>query len=273
MSVSILVIFLMSALCAIMLRLWSKIRIGDALTAAIMFLPALLYWVDSMPLEEISGGKDGVTLKLRAVSASPLSDLSLDLEAVAVRHDPDAQTDNMTAAFWEKCGDYITMRSSDVPDDAAERDKYVVNLATAIRASLRCGRLIGVVVVDERERYIGSFDATFFAELTALWTMADADRRPSASDLASMFSQHTVFGAALRFPETRLESGEGFDAAINREAPLAFALQRFAETNATFLALTDERGVLTGILPRKRVLDAILVALVGSESAEATKGN
>ena len=262
MSLSLVAVFLISVVVALGLRIWSKVHPGDALTAAIMFVPALLYWADGKPLEEISGGTDGITLKLRAASTLPVSEIDLDLESVAVRHDPEAAMDNRVTAFWEKCGDYITVRSSDVPVDMAERNQYIMTLAKAIRASLLCGRLIGVVVIDERERYIGSYDATFFAELAALWTVAGAEQQPSASEVATLFSRHTIFGASLRFPEKRLQSGEGFVAAINRDSPLSAALERLAETNASFLALTNEHGILTGILPRARLVDVILLALV-----------
>ena len=266
MTLSLLAIFGISVLFALGLRVWPKVRLGDALTGAIMFVPALLYWADSLPIDEITGGKDGITLKLHAAANLPVSEIDLKLESVAIQHDPDAATGSRVAAFWEHCGDYVTVRSSEVPVDAAERDRYVVTLALAIRASLLCGRLIGVVVVDERERYIGSYDASFYAELAALWTLYGAEPELNSSEVASLFSRNTIFGASLRFPEKRLQSGEGFVAAINRDAPLAAAIDSLAETNAPFLALTDELGALAGILPRSRLVDVVLGALTASSS-------
>lgn len=262
MTLDLLAVFVVSILLALCLRIWSKIQIGDALTAAIMFVPALLYWADGKPLEEISGGTGGITLKLHVAAARPVSEIDVELGSVAVRHNPDAAIDKEAAAFWEQCGDYVIVRSNDVPADKAARDRYIVTLATVIRASLLCGRLIGVVVVDEREKYIGSYDASFFAELAALWTVAGAQPPPSVSDTASLISLNTIFGASLRFPEKRLRPGEGFVAAINRNASLAVALKQFAETSAPFLALTDEHGALTGILPWQSVVDVVLQTLV-----------
>lgn len=268
MNISLLSVFVVSVFFALALRIWSKIHLGDALTAAIMFIPAFLYWADGKPLEEISGGTDGITLKLRATSTLPISELSLNLDATALRHDPEDATDNQTAAFWGQCGDYITVKSINIPSDRLKRDQYIATLATAIRASMLCGRLIGVIVLDERERYIGSYRAAFFVELAALWAFLGAEQQPSASELVSLMNHYTIFGASLQFPEKRLQSGEGFVAAINHEAPLSAALERFAETNDPFLAVTDEQGVLTGILPRERVVDAILVALAAPNSRE-----
>ncbi len=125
-----------------------------------------------------------------------------------------------------------------------------------------CGRLIGVVVVDDRERYLGSYDRSFFAELSALWVVAGTQPRLSVKDVVSLFGSHTIFGASLRFPEKRLVPSERFVAAINRNASLAEAMQRFSETNVPFLALTDEQGLLTGILPRKRVVNVVIRTLV-----------
>jgi hypothetical protein len=273
MTLELLAVFVVSVLLALGLRLWPRVRIGDALTAAIMFVPALLYWADGKPLEEISGGTEGITLKLRAAAALPVSKIDLKLESVAIKYDPDRKIDMDRAGYWGECWDYVTVRSSDVPVDVSTRDRYIVTLAIAIRASLLCGRLIGIVVVDERERYIGSYDDSFFVELAALWTVAGAESRLSVTDIASLFRSHTIFGASLRFPEKRLRSGEGFVAAINRDAPLAAALERFAETNVPFLALTDEYGTLTSILPRQRVVNIVLQTLVAPSSEGETIGD
>ena len=267
MSIGLLTIFVASILVAIVVR--SRAKVGDALTAAIIFVPALLYWLDGKPISEISGGTSGITVKMDLTSSLPVSEIDLGLDSVAVRHDPETAVDNQWAAYWESCGDYIMVRSADGPTDTTERDQYLVTLAAAIRASVLCGRLIGVVVVDERERYIGSFDKSFYAELAALWVVSGAEQRPSAKELFSLYNSFTIFGASLANPERRLQSDEGFVAAINRDAPLSSALQLLAEKNVPFLALTDEQGVLTGILPRSRVVDVILQALI-SKPAKRT---
>lgn len=270
----LLIVIALSLLAAAAFKRYVKRDVGDALLASIIFIPALLFWVGKLPVTELSAF--GLSGKFAHEARRAIGSLVEPVGSFATTSLAETELDFEHAAFFEACNEYYILRPSRVPargpEVADEFSFYIANSTLAIKSSLACGSLLGVIVLDEGNRYIGSYDASFFAEALAMWAVPNlTDSSPmDVSALANHILESTTFGAALQYPDERIKPGEGFVAAVNERLPLSQALPIFDETNAPYLVITDARGIFKGLLTYDRVAETLLSALVGPE-AETNK--
>ena len=242
-----------------------KPGISNGLLAAIFFVPALLYWVSEKSLSEISGY--GFNAKFDDAAAMPIESLLPKVGDAAIASLLPSDPLFKLASFFEACSKYFVVRPHLIPEYGADTfAAYIVNSTNAIRSSLACDQFVGLVVLDENDHYIGSYDRGFFAEALSLWAVSNSNQPMDKELLASRIQSSTIFGAALRFPKLRIREFEGYVGAINEESTLNEAFAAFQVMHGSFLTVTDELGKFKGIVTRDYVERALLQALVSSSS-------
>ena len=113
---------------------------------------------------------------VKIVSTDEITDKTIDI-----------RKDNLaTDAFFQICKKYVVLRTSEIPEKKDDQAKQMFQIIEVIRASLICGEFIGLIVLDEKDRYIGSFDRSFFLETIIPWSkLIDYPTDSSPSDIAS----------------------------------------------------------------------------------------
>ncbi|PRY26382.1 hypothetical protein CLV78_101477 [Aliiruegeria haliotis] len=257
-------VFAASVLLAWLFQKYVRPEAGDALMASLIFVPVLIFLVGDRKLIEVSGF--GFAVKLEEAGASRLDDVFSEQLTEDLPQDLTMASPDELAAYFQACERHFVIRTNLVPDWKSDMiDPYVVYATEAIRGSLACGRLIGVIVLDEDDSYVGSYDAGFFQESLSLWTIPTGTSKEA---VAASIRQRTIFGTALVHPTKRLTPGEGYVAAINERATLFEAFEAFEEIEGEMLVITDTLGRMKGVLDRQAVRDKILGKVVSSLSAD-----
>lgn len=259
---TLVLIVLGSAVFAGLFRYLVRPQVGDALLAGLIFGPAVLYWVEDKDLTALGGFGFTATFA-DAAGQSVGATFGESVEGVVIQSLAAGDPEFALSAWFEACTDYFVLRPGHVAGlDAAGLDRHMVNSTVAIGSSLACGRLAGVIVLDDEGHYLGTYDAGFFAEALALWVAERAETDIAA--MADWIEQRTIFGAALKFPDKRIVPGEGYRAAINEAATLVDAFGAFGAMPGDILVVTDEFGGFRGLLRRGAVERALLGAAVQS---------
>ena len=257
---TLLVIILVGVIFAALIRLFVKKDLGDALFASITFAPALIFWIHDKDISELTGF--GLSAKFASEAKKEVSSADIDIKDLAIFSLSADDPNFARAAFFEACADYFVIRPSKVPKEPSALVDHIVFTSSAIKSSLACGRLIGVIVLDDNDRYLGSYDKGFFAESLSIWAVPDGADQIEKEVLSARIMRTTIFGAALRFPDKRITPGEGFVAAINENSTIDMAFNEFQETGASFLVVTDATGRFRGILSYRNVIQTLLSVLL-----------
>ena len=133
-------------------------------------------------------------------SLSDIIDVTIDIRKDTLEKD----------AYFQVRKKYMVLRTNEIPEDKDAQVKQMFQIMEAIRASIICGDFIGLIVLDGKDRYIGSFDRNFFLETIIPWSKLAAYPVDSQlSDRASWIKMHSVFGFALEYPkkENRIRRG------------------------------------------------------------------
>ena len=103
------------------------------------------------------------------------------------------------------------------------------------------------IVLDEKDLYVGSFDRSFFLETVIPWSnLIDYPTDGSPSDIASWIKSKSIFGLALEYPETRIDSGEGFRFSVGQNKSVAETMEKLLTTGKDFIAVVDNYGRFQG---------------------------
>lgn len=73
-------------------------------------------------------------------------------------------------AYFQVSKKYVVLRTSEIPEDKSSQAIQMFQIMEIIRSSIICGDFIGLIVLDDKERYIGSFDRDFFLETIIPWS-------------------------------------------------------------------------------------------------------
>ena len=250
-----------SIVAAFMFKRFIKPDVGDTLLGSIIFIPTILIWAQSQNLSELAGF--GLTAKFSVESQKKVSSVGVDAKELTifslVANDPNFAM----AAYFESCAEYFVLRPSKVPQKDTDLDTFVANTSHAIQRSITCGKLVGVVVLDDNDKYIGSYDKAFFSEALSMWAVPDqGNLTTSKEEISKRIQRMTIFGASLRFPDKRIVPGEGFVAAINEDATIQTAFLKFRESDVDFLVMTNATGKFRGIIRYRDVVDSLLSILI-----------
>lgn len=245
------------------LKRFVKNELNDATIFGLVFVPVILFGFFSGKVSEFSGF--GISAKALQAARAPVFGLSVSAERFKIHDLSSNNPDFNIAAYFEVCADYFVVRPDKVPTNNAELDQYVASVTIAIKSSIACGKLAGVVVLDESDRYIGSYDWRFFLESASVWAISNDGKPVPREVLSSRIQTMTIFGASLKFPKERITPGEGFEAALNFNASVSDAFQEFKEKDVDFLVLTDSLGKFKGILRYKDVTKEIFSAILDQQ--------
>ena len=264
----LLAILIISFFVAVWFYKCIKSDATDRLIAALVFLPALFFLVKSLQLEELTGLGISATFRGETTkSVQPLSRVT-DVAEVSLTNDPSDfdPSDFRLHSTFETCADYYILRPDRIPDFRSPKIyEHIFYATSAIGSSVACGRFLGLIVLDENGRYLGSFDKDFFIGTSSLWTLLQVDEQIVPATLGRRIDQIAVFSAALKFPLARIMHGEGSNQnAINQDASIGEAFIKFQESNGKFLAVTDTLGRFKGILSRRKVEAALIRALMSA---------
>lgn len=192
------------------------------------------------------------------VSIDDITDKSID-----IRKDTLA-----TDAVFQVCKKYVVLRTSEIPEDKNAQAKQMFQIIEVIRSSLVCGEFLGLIVLDEKDLYVGSFYRSFFLETVIPWSNLigyPADGLPS--DIASWLKSKSIFGLALEYPETRIDVGEGFRFSVGQNQSVAETMEILLASGKDFIAVVDNYGRFQGTVTRTRLLDQLLLALLPKQPA------
>lgn len=275
-------VFLLSLAGAVFFYKCIKPDVSNTLLAALIFGPATLVWIaDKDPTELGAGGiyaKFESTLNERAQDV--LQDPAHKWSILSL-----AKSDRVFDAAQGRgdCVEYLVLRPEHIlRSSLADLNRYVVKTTISIKSALACGKLVGVVVLNDRQRYVASYDSNFFAEALSLWTILknpaqiaeDEDwKGMRANEIAQWADQilfHTIFGAALIAPDKRINPGEGYVAFIRETDTLQYAWKELQSTRGAFLVVTDRQLVFKGVLKRTTVQDLLLGQLAGGPPSGPT---
>ena len=266
----LLSILVASIVAAALFSRYFKREANSPVLLAIILAPALFYWLaDRVPTEFGLGNfhaKFESTLRNSTEKALEEQVGSTLVEEARVLSQLDIHYDK--APPGGACLDYLVLRPSLVPEyPDSEYNRYMVFATHTISASIACGKLVGLVVLDKSGKYIGSYDSQFFAQSLSSWAF---HKRPPEqmtevefADLAQVIESNAIFGTALRYPDTRIRDGEGYFAFLNTTDTLKDAWQRFQTMQGEFLVVTDRELKFKGILTRSRLRNIVLRELVG----------
>ena len=166
-AIGIGIVFVLSVAGGILFLQHVKKDVSNTLLAAIFFAPAIFLWVADKDLAEL--GVASVYAKFNTTLHRRANEIYLKQKVASLT----TPSDGIPAASPQgECAPHLVLQPNRVPAPRTEkRNEYIVEAAAAIGSSLACGKLRGVVVLDDKGRYNGSFDAMFFAEAVSLWTI------------------------------------------------------------------------------------------------------
>lgn len=263
---SIVLSIFMSIGVLFLLNFSFKYKLSDTSILSILFVPTLLVWAEGR-ISEINAF--GVSAKFNQIAEKKIEALvsgqDIDVyvtKAEALKRIDATQQSLSRGAFFEGCHDFIFVRSSQIPSTEDSLSRYAVAFAETVVSSTACGHFTGVVVVDEENRYIGSFDKEFFYQFGSLWTLADTTKTIESAEVWKRISNFTVAGASIKYPDIRLKNGEGFKAAISETATVEYALKEFKKSDASFMVVTDAYGKLQGVIRHRQFIDLLLLNII-----------
>ena len=269
-----------SIIAATLFTLYVKNDANNTLLLAIILAPAFFYWLgDKVPVEFGMGQfRAKFDKALERPTQTVLGD-KIDSSAILSLSD---QVGHLTESFRRAtappegtCLDYLVLRPSLVPQfPNPEYNRYMVYATHSIRNAIACGKLVGVVVVDDDEKYLGSYDSNFFAESLSSWGVFKSNRLATGmtekefAEVATLIESNTIFGAALRYPDRRIREGEGYFAFVRTTDSLKYAWRQFHTMAGSFVAVTDRELRFKGILTRSTIQNLVLSELVARSPAQ-----
>ncbi len=236
-----------------------KRRLSEIGVLGLIILPFVVFGFLSGKITEFSGF--GVTAKVERAKKLPISTLNIPTDSLKIANVTSNDTDYYRKAYFEMCAEYLVIRDEQIPAEHNERDYYIASISSAIKSSIACGKLAGVVILDGSNRYIGSFDSLFFIESVSIWAVPNSTNPMTAKELASRIKTTTIFGASLTSPNERV-SKEGSVIALNVNATVQDAFNVFRSNDVDFIALTDSLGKFQGIVRYRDVVNTILFAAI-----------
>ena len=268
------IVFVLSIMAGILFLQHVKKDASNTFLAAIFFVPAIFVWVADKDLAEF--GVASVYAKFNTILHQPTNKVYLNQKVASLTPPADGIS---PASPQGECAPYLVLQTNNIPSPRSkDRNEYIVEAAAAIGSSLACGKLRGVVVLDGKGRYNGSFDANFFAEAVSLWTAFDPYTsgkghyeprkltREEYAFWADKILKRTVFGPALITPLERIDKGDGFFTFVKESDTVRYAWRELRRSGGSFLAVTDGRHNVKNVLTSDQLADLLLDMLARVDS-------
>jgi hypothetical protein len=259
-----LAIFFAILFAIILFRLKAKTFEIKAVDLAVAILPVIIYLLltGNIPKLEI-----GDILKIETAFKEPVVEIAsiddvIEAEGILEIKVDDGEDPLALAAMFQQCKKYIVLHTSDIPKDEHAKSKQMFRIIQVIRASIVCGEFIGLIVLDDKDQYLGSFDRDFFLETLIPWSkLADYPAGQSLPQISNWMKSNSMFALALEFPEKRIESGEGFQVSVRQNQTIGEALGILLKSGKEFVAVVDNYGRFEGTVTRNALLDRLLLTL------------
>ena len=168
---------------------------------------------------------------------------------------------------FPKCANYVVLRE-DFGNDASDAQfrKVAVNFALGIKSAMLCGEFYGIVLVDNRDRYLGLFKRDRFRFLAAQPLLphcvnnGDDECNRQTEAIAEQVARSEL-GLILKSPSGRHDLGETVKFPVQETELLVDIVKSedFAQTD--IFAVVDRYGEFKGLLPKSIIFDQITISL------------
>ena len=228
---------------------------NNTVLAALIVVPVIIFLLVSGRLTDFSAF--GVEAKFRSEATRSIGEIALAKDLAV----SDAQADKgdfTRDAVWGECRPYLLLNPKTVPAGNSPRlGVAAVHIASVLRTSILCNRLLAVVVLDERNKVIGYFEPELFLETLRI-PLAQGNTDP---ELLSAQVMESELGIVLKNPIERAESDEGNDLFLPAKTDAVSALSRMQEAQVDVAVFTNAAGEFRGVIPRQAVIETILLAV------------
>jgi len=168
-------------------------------------------------------------------------------------------------AYFQVCKRYIVLRTNEIPEEIGAAFNQKRKLIEVLRASIICGEFIGLIVLDAKDKYLGAFDRDFFLESIVPWAEFDNYKELKLTkDKVGWLESNTIFALALKYPEARIEAGEGFSDRISNSKSVAEALEALLKSGKSFIGVIDGFGRFQGVVTREVLVNTMLMSFTGT---------
>lgn len=236
---------------------------------ALVVLPALVFLLLSGRLTDFSGF--GLTAKFRNEIQKPIRDI-VSVNKFMLSDEEANKGDYLTAAFIQACDRYIVIKAGVVPKatDSAF-DAHLVSLARSVRASLLCGRLRAVIVLDPRDVVVGYFAPAIFAEILHLPLVAYNNASPISDGALAARLRNMELGLVFKNPIVRAESSDARKTLLPGNTNLLSALELLTKDDVNVAVITAAGGKFRGIVTRQMIVEGLVRALTDATSQDKKK--
>jgi CBS domain-containing protein len=259
---------------------------ANAALLGIILMPGLLYLLMGGWLTEFSGF--GITAKFKAelskgigaTNVPLLSGASTADEAKVGNTEVDLTRNPELGAALQVCSPYFYLRSNGDEFDKRpvdhKMDRIVVSIARAIRASITCGKLRGLVILGMNDSPVGLFPAEKFLDLLAIrlieyYVDGGNEALVNETTLAKQV-RASELGTVLRYPlQAAQRQEDAVRLTIGQNDTLLDAMTKMLEHDTRVASLVDRSGKFVGLVTRDRVGECLTLlsvrAMLGAKAA------
>lgn len=238
-----------------------KLELGEASKTTVILAPLIVFLFLSGKISEFEGL--GWKAKFRSLGAESVvkAARTSDLATISDQTDP---ADFFNEAFWTRCRPYyvLTENSAKKKDKPNELDKRAaIQIATAIRSSIICGRFIALVILDKDRKPLGFFPRAHFLEILRTILVAYG---PVQLDSEAAFMQiaSSELGVILMHPEARAKSDEANHNTVLAGEDIESVYKKMIAANVDTALITDRLGRFDGIITRAAIEAKIIEGLL-----------
>jgi hypothetical protein len=241
---------------------FAKLEFGDLPKTAIILAPLILYLLVTGKVSEFEGL--GWKAKFREVVTENVVDTARASDLMI--SNPEANKPNFfREAFWLSCRPYyvLTDRTAKSAKDELDQEA-VINVATAIRSSIICGRFEGVVIVGDDEKPVGFFQLAQFLEILRIPLVTYNNANPPSAESVYNQIMSSELGVVLSNPVIRAKSNEAEHLSVSSNADIQKVYKSLVASDANVAMITDRLGRFDGIITRRALEGRIIEKLLAS---------
>jgi CBS domain-containing protein len=255
---------------------WLLVRLVKGRTAdfqgadwAALFIPTLAYLIFSGALTEFKAVGFEAKLQSRVQAAIPMRIIGSSQIIGGAAPSADLR---LETAFG-RAQHIIAVRTSDWENlTKPQHESKAVAVAVSIYQSILAGSFVGLVVLDEQQKPIGIFEASYFLDLLRipldrLAVSAEHESNVLTKEKVRSRIFETNIWLVLQHPKLRARE-DGNKEFVPYDISKRDAFVRMVEKRVEVLPVTDPGGRFMGVLSKRSLADQIVLDLI-----ETTKMN
>lgn len=261
MSILTALALILSGFLLVWISQLAKLEFGDLPKTAIILAPLILYLLVTGKISEFEGL--GWKAKFREVVVEKVTDTARASDLMI--SSPEANKPNFfKEAFWLSCRPYYVLTDKTAKSATGELDQQaVINIATAIRSSIICGRFEALVILNAEEKPVGFFRPTQFLEIFRIPLVTYNATPPTAESVYNQIMSSEL-GVILSNPVIRGKSDEAEHLNVSSDANIETTYKTLVEKGSNVAMITDRLGRFDGIITRTvlegRIIERLLVS-------------